>query len=160
MALKSQLVVQPFSEDQPAPLISYGLPYHEACRFHADSTWTCKRVYLLLSASLTKNSDVRKRLQKALGSKIVGERVGMKPHTLWSEVLEVVNDMRSCEADCIISIGAGSLTDAIKLIAWAVANGVHDENDLSKLADRYSPGYSSLKPPTIKNRAAVLEPSI
>lgn len=150
MALKSQLVVQPFSEDQPAPLISYGLPYHEACGFHVESTWRCKRVYLLLSASLTKNSDVRKRMQKVLGSKIVGERIGMKPHTLWSEVLEVVNDMRSREADCIISIGAGSLTDAIKLIAWAGVNGVHDENDLSKLADRDSPGYASLKPPTIK----------
>lgn len=151
MPSKSQLVTQPFSEGQPAPLVSYGLQYHEVCRYHIDSTWKSKRVYLLLSTSLTKKSDVRDRLQEALGSKIVGVRVGMKSHTFWSEVLEIVDDMRPLDVDCIVSVGAGSLTDAIKVIVWALANGVRNEDDLARLADRTSPEYASLKAPTIKS---------
>lgn len=153
MPSENQLVSQPFSENQPFPLLSYGLPYAEACRFHVETTWKSKRVYLLLSTSLTKNSDVRSHFQKALGNKIVGVRVGMKPHTFWSEILEIVNDMQHLGVDCIISAGAGSLTDAIKVIVWALANGVHNEDDLAKLADRNSPGYINLKPPTINSIA-------
>ena len=139
MAGASHLTTTPFSKQQPTPLISHGLPYHEACRLHVDSTWKCKRVYLLLSASLVRNTEVRDQFQTALGAKIVGCRIGMRPHTLWSEVLETVNEMRPLEVDCIISVGAGSLTDAIKLIVWALPNDVHNENDLAKLADRKSP---------------------
>lgn len=151
MPPESQLVTKPFAEDQAAPLVSYGLPYPEACCYHIDSSWNSKRVYLLLSASLAKNSDVRDRLQNALGHKVVGVRIGMKPHTLWSEIIEVLDDMRHLDIDCIISVGAGSLTDAIKVIAWALANEVRNEDDLAKLADRKSPGYADFKPPTIRS---------
>ncbi|KAJ9634982.1 hypothetical protein H2204_005937 [Knufia peltigerae] len=153
MASGNQLITKPFSEEQPAPLISYGLPYPEACQYHVESTLKCKRIFLLLSASLTKNSDVRERMKQALGDKVVGMRIGMKPHTFWSEVLEVVDDIRFLEVDCVISIGAGSLTDAVKVIVWALANGVRHEDDLAKLADRRSPGFDGLKSPTIKTIA-------
>ncbi|KAJ9615697.1 hypothetical protein H2200_001773 [Cladophialophora chaetospira] len=144
---------KPFFEGQPAPLISYGLPYPEACRYHVETTFRSDRVYLLLSNSLARNSNISDRFQKALGSKIVGTRVGMKAHTYWSEVLEVINDARALDIDCVITAGAGSLTDAAKVVVWALANGVRTENDLQKLADRNSPGYQSLKPPTIKHIA-------
>lgn len=153
MPTESQLVTKPFAEGQPAPLVSCGLPYAEACRHHIDSSWNSKRVYLLLSASLAENSDVRDRFQKALGNKVVGVRIGMKPHTLWSEILEVLDDMRPLDVDCIVSVGAGSLTDAIKVIAWALANEVRNEDDLAELADRKSSGYTDSKPPTIRSIA-------
>ncbi|KAK5047424.1 hypothetical protein LTR84_006520 [Exophiala bonariae] len=151
MLSPSQHVIEPFAESQPAPLVSYGLPYAQACRQFIDSYWNCKRVYLLISASLAEKSDVFNRLQKALGTKIVGARIGLKPHTLWSEILEVLDDMRPLDVDCIVSVGAGSLTDAIKVIAWALANGVCDEDDLAKLVACDSPGYADLKLPTIRS---------
>ena len=40
----------------------------------------------------------------------------MKPHTLWSEVLEVTQDALEKDADLLITLGAGSLTDAAKIV--------------------------------------------
>lgn len=71
-----------FIEDQPTPLISYGMSYIEACRFHIETTLNASRIYLLLLGSLARNTDVREKLEAALGNKIVGVRVGMRPHTL------------------------------------------------------------------------------
>ena len=52
-----------------------------------------------------------------MGAKAVGTRHGMTPHTLWSEVLEIVQDAKDVEADLLVTLGAGSLTDAAKIIA-------------------------------------------
>lgn len=149
----AQPTCKPFFEGQAAPIISYGLSYPDACRFHVESTFQSQRVYLLLSGSLVRNTNIRDRLQDALGSKIVGTRVGMKPHTYWSEVLEVINDAQPFEVNCIITVGAGSLTDAAKVIVWALANNFCTENDLQILADPKSPSYKDLKPPTINHIA-------
>jgi alcohol dehydrogenase class IV len=148
-----QPTVREFVEGQAAPLISYGLPYPEACRYHVESTFRCSRVFLLLSGSLAANTDIRGRFQQVLGDKIVGVRAGMKPHTLWSQVVEIVNDTRLLNIDLIITVGAGSLTDAAKVIVWALANDVRSEGDLAKLAHSNSSRYPDLKPPTVKHIA-------
>jgi alcohol dehydrogenase class IV len=41
----------------------------------------------------------------------------MQSHTLWSEVLEIVEDARNVQADLLLTLGAGSLTDGAKIIA-------------------------------------------
>jgi alcohol dehydrogenase class IV len=41
----------------------------------------------------------------------------MKPHTLWSEILEIVAEARSSKADLLLTLGAGSLTDAAKIVS-------------------------------------------
>lgn len=140
-------------EGQSAPLISHGIPFPESCLFHVQSTWKCERLYLLLSGSLVKNTNILDRLRQTLGTKIVGVRVGMRPHTYWLEVLEVVNDARPRDIDCIITVGAGSLTDAAKVIVWALANNVRSTEDLSALADRKSSRYNDLNPPMIRHIA-------
>jgi alcohol dehydrogenase class IV len=40
----------------------------------------------------------------------------MKPHTLWSEVLEIAVEARACEADVFLTIGGGTLTDGAKAV--------------------------------------------
>ena len=57
------------------------------------------------------------RLQNALGDKVVGVRRGMTPHTLWSEILEVTKAAVDADADLLVTLGAGSLTDGAKIIA-------------------------------------------
>lgn len=97
--------------------ISYGLPFQEACAKHVRKTFNASRVYIIASKSLATNTDAAESLVQALGSKVVGKRIGMTPHTLWSEILEVAKDARTVDADLIITLGAGSLTDASKIIA-------------------------------------------
>ena len=77
-------------------------------------------MYIISSASLAMNTEALVSLQLALGSKVVGTRVGMKPHTLWSEILQIVKQARDVQADLLVTLGAGSLTDGAKIVALVI----------------------------------------
>ena len=99
------------------PHISTGIPFPVACAHHITNTYHASKVYVIVSNSISKTENFS-NLQKALGDKIVGVRKGIKPHTPWDEILEVVKDIQERGADIIITLGAGSLTDGAKVIAW------------------------------------------
>lgn len=109
--------------DSP-PHISYGIPFHESCAKHVKDTFNAERVYIIASGSLSRQTDNIKKLDKALDGKVVGIRYGMTPHTLCSEVLEIIHDTRKAKADLIVTCGAGSLTDAAKIIALVMFSSV------------------------------------
>ena len=120
------------------PQVTYGLPFPEACRKHVDTLFKASRVYIICSASLAKSTEALVSLQSALGSKVVGTRIGMKPHTLWSEILEIVKEARDVKADLLITLGAGSLTDGAKIVALVgiipqAQNGFHSHLTTSRL---------------------------
>ncbi|KAN0101407.1 Dehydroquinate synthase-like protein [Hyaloscypha variabilis] len=127
-----ETLVQAFP-DKPTPRVSYGNPFADSCIKHINETFKASRVYLITSFSLTKNTSYTSFFQAALGSKLIKTRVGMTPHTLMSEVLEIVNDCRNLEIDCIVTLGGGSLSDGAKIISFALANNVHTKEDLYKL---------------------------
>ncbi|PMD29330.1 Dehydroquinate synthase-like protein [Hyaloscypha variabilis F] len=127
-----ETLVQAFP-DKPTPRVSYGNPFADSCIKHINETFKASRVYLIASFSLTKNTSYTSSLQAALGSKLVKTCVGMTPHTLMSEVLEIVDDCRNLEIDCIVTLGGGSLSDGAKIISFALANNVHTKEDLYKL---------------------------
>ena len=97
--------------------ISFGLRFPQACVKHVNKTFKASRIYIIASGSLSRDTNHARHLQDALGEKVVGIRNGMTPHTLWSEVLEIVRDAREANADLLVTLGAGSLTDAAKIIA-------------------------------------------
>ncbi|SMR57901.1 unnamed protein product [Zymoseptoria tritici ST99CH_3D1] len=133
------------------PHISYGLSFPETCLKHVTNTFSASRVYIIASASLSRNTDYVKRLQKALSNKVVGTRYGMKPHTLWSEILEVTKEAIDLNVDLLITLGAGSLTDGAKVIALAIANKAQTFSDLDTLhaGDDWTAQRHDLRPPTI-----------
>jgi alcohol dehydrogenase class IV len=110
-------IVRPAFDDVSGPHVSYNLPFDKAATKHVVETFAADRVYILASGSLCRNTKFVQQLQDALGRRVAGVRKGMTPHTLWSEVLEVVEDCRRVKADLLITIGGGSLTDAAKLVA-------------------------------------------
>jgi alcohol dehydrogenase class IV len=99
------------------PHISHGLPFPTACAKHVSKTFQASRVYIIASGSLSRNTNNLKQLRDALGSKVVGARIGMTPHTLWSEILEITKEAKEANADILVTLGAGSLTDGAKIIA-------------------------------------------
>ncbi|KAI1268475.1 putative Fe-containing alcohol dehydrogenase [Xylariaceae sp. FL1019] len=125
--------LHPAFPNQPTPLLSYGLPFTEAILKHTKSTHPSERSYVICSASLAKNTSHLDALKQALGPQMAGLRVGMRSHSHWSDILEVVQDARHCNADCIITLGAGSLTDAAKVISLALANSITTESELETL---------------------------
>ena len=111
-------IVRPaFAEVPDGPRLSYNLPFDKACLKHVKETFAAERVYILASGSLCRNTEYVQQLRTALGHRVAGSREGMTPHTLWSEVLEVAEDCRRLQADLIVTIGGGSLTDAAKIVA-------------------------------------------
>ncbi|KXT00230.1 hypothetical protein AC579_8539 [Pseudocercospora musae] len=126
------------------PHISYHLPFHIACKKHIAATFQASRVYLIASASLSRNTLHVKHLQDALGDKLVGTRHGMKPHTLWSEILSISAEASSLHADLLITLGGGSLTDGAKIISLAIANAAKTFEDLNSLHS--GPDWSRKRP--------------
>lgn len=171
--------VRPAFSGRDRPLLSYGLPFPDAAAKHVSETFSASRVYVIISGSLARNTDALDRLGTRLGAgKVVGVRRGMKSHTLWSEVLEIVDDVRRTDADLIVTLGGGSLTDGAKVVAFvcrplfspntphiypychtsinltkqlkALANNVHTATDLSSLSQGpQKRPISSIAPPTV-----------
>lgn len=104
--------------DEPRPLLSYGIPFPSAAARHVPGLFNASRVYIICSGSLARNTDSLEKLKSTLGEdKVVGVRIGMKSHTLWSEVFEIVQDAKQVGADLLLTLGAGSLTDGAKIVA-------------------------------------------
>ncbi|KAI3336359.1 putative Fe-containing alcohol dehydrogenase [Xylariaceae sp. AK1471] len=128
--------------NSPTPLLSYGLPFISSLLKHVDDTFHASKLYVVCSKSLAKNTSYLDDLKQQLGDKLVGTRVGMRSHSLWSEILEIVADVKRCEADCIVTLGAGSLIDAAKVVSYAIANSVSTPDELKSL----SVGSASKRP--------------
>lgn len=101
------------------PNVSYGRPFPEACAKHVHGTYHVSKVYIIASGSLSRDHpEALQTLIDALGrDNVVGVRKGMASHTLWSEVIQIANEARAAKADCLVTLGAGSITDGAKLIA-------------------------------------------
>jgi hypothetical protein len=148
MSSSQEILCQAFP-DKTTPQVSSGITHIESCLKHVNETFKASKVYFIASGSLTRNTTFTSDLQKALGPKLAKTQVGMTPHTMMSEVLEVVEDARNVEADCIVTLGGGGFSDAAKLISFisylslnppecsdqlqALANNVHNKSDLQKL---------------------------
>jgi alcohol dehydrogenase class IV len=142
--------LEPAFEDRAIPYLSFGNKYPSDCADHVENTVGASRVYIIASKSLATNTDALTRLQGTLGSKVVGTRIGMTPHTLWSEILEIINTARPLNPDCIVTLGAGSITDGSKIIAWALANNISTQSDLETMWTASPTLNKSLNPPTIR----------
>lgn len=101
------------------PYISYGLPYHDACAKHIQDTFKASRIYIVASRTLSVTTDKLSKLVTAIGKdKVVGTREGITPHTPWSEILQITQECRQANADCVVTLGAGSITDGCKLVVF------------------------------------------
>ncbi|KAI1768973.1 putative Fe-containing alcohol dehydrogenase [Hypoxylon sp. FL1150] len=136
----------PAFADRERPLLSYGIRFSESVLKHADATFHASRIYVIFSGSLVRNTEYPDELKETLGNKIAGVRVGMKSHSLWSEILQVVADAKKCDADLIVTLGAGSLTDAAKIVSFALANDVSTPENLDTLCPTSPRRRDEIKP--------------
>jgi alcohol dehydrogenase class IV len=112
--------IERFDPDKEFPIITHGLPYPEACAKHLVTTLNRLKPFLVISESLSKTTDVVERLKSTLNSdnvSIVGTRIGMRPHTYYSEVLQVMREVKESGADAIVTVGGGSLIDGAKAVS-------------------------------------------
>lgn len=70
------------------PLVSYGLPFPRLVANHVQRMG-CRRAFALVSGSVATKTPSYQQLKDGLGSLLVGERVGVKSHTYWDEVIDI-----------------------------------------------------------------------
>ncbi|KAI2628716.1 Dehydroquinate synthase-like protein [Hypoxylon sp. NC1633] len=128
---------------QPKPYISHGLTFERACAHHAENTFHASRIYVVVSRSISK-TEAFTALQTALGNKIIGVRYGILPHTPWEDVLTLTEDLKSKDPDLLITLGAGSISDGVKLARLFAANDVRDMRVVDELAVKCKPDLTDI----------------
>ena len=82
------------------------------------------RVFLMASGTLNRETDEIEKIRGALGSRYAGLFDRMPPHTPRQAVIEAAEAARNAEADLIVTVGGGSITDGAKAVQLCLANDI------------------------------------
>jgi alcohol dehydrogenase class IV len=114
------------------PFISHGLPFEKAVAHHAENTYGARRVFLVVSKSIGETDNFT-RLKTELGESVIGVHKGIRTHSPFEDVLAVAANLRETKPDLIVTLGAGSITDGVKVANLAAANGTLTPDELEDL---------------------------
>ena len=89
-----------------------------------------RRVYVLASATLAGSTDTIRRVREALGERCAGVCAKIGAHTPRIDVVAAANAARAAVADLLLGVGGGSITDAAKMVAICLGNGITDPAEL------------------------------
>jgi maleylacetate reductase len=112
--------------------VIHGKPAAEAVRAEIERIGA-KRVLLTTTRSLTNGRLVRD-VTSALGDRCVGRFDAIRAHSPREAVIAGAALAREVEADHLLAVGGGSVTDATKTMLVALWRGVRDVDTLSTLA--------------------------
>jgi maleylacetate reductase len=112
------------------------------------------RVFLMVSHSLNRNADEIDKVRRALGSRCAGSFDRMPPHTPRAAVIAATEAARAAEADLIVTIGGGSITDGAKAVQMCLANDIRSPEAIDRLRPMKGPdgvvGPPPINPPTVR----------
>lgn len=114
--------------------VIHGKPAAEAVRAEIERIGA-KRVLLLTTRSLT-NGRLIRDVTSALGDRCVGKFDAIRAHSPREAVIAGAELAREAEADHLLAVGGGSVTDATKVMLLALWRGIRDADALSALAPK------------------------
>jgi alcohol dehydrogenase class IV len=117
-----------------------------------------RRVFLMVSGTLNRETGEIANIRQALGNRCAALFDRMPPHTPRAAVIEATRQARAAEADLIVTIGGGSITDAAKAVRLCLANDVDRPEDLDALRPVKGPDGTFGPPPC--NRPAIRQISV
>ena len=82
------------------------------------------RAFLMVSGTLNRQTDEIAKIRQALGKRYAGLFDAMPAHTPREAVIAATKAARDADADLIVTIGGGSITDGAKAVQLCLANGV------------------------------------
>jgi maleylacetate reductase len=112
--------------------IVYGRPVAEALP-EALRAANLTSVALVTTRSLTKPGGLAEQVAPILGSACVGIFSQIQAHTPRSDVVRLAAFLRDRGVDGIVSIGGGSVCDAVKIARILLSNGVEDIQGMDRL---------------------------
>jgi maleylacetate reductase len=121
----------------PMESVVYGRPFAEALRNEVDRGGA-NAVFLLASGTLNRETDMVGQVRNALGNRLAGVHARIGAHTPRTDVVDAANAARAAGADLLLTLGGGSVTDAAKMVAFCLGNGVTDPAQLDDFRARVS----------------------
>ena len=103
--------------------VVFGHPAAQAIAAQMDRLGT-SRAFLMVSSTLNRQTDEIEKIRRAFGSRCVGTFDAMPPHTPRQAVIAATEQARAVNADIIITVGGGSITDGAKAVQLCLANDV------------------------------------
>jgi maleylacetate reductase len=91
------------------------------------------RAFLMVSSTLRRETDEITRIEAALGPHCAGIFDTMPQHTPREAVIAASEAARTAQADVIITIGGGSITDGAKAVQLCLANDVRSVDDIDRI---------------------------
>src|SRR6195952_2294717 len=82
------------------------------------------RAFLMVSGTLNRTTDEIEKICTRLGPRCVAIFDAMPPHTPREAVIAAAEQARSADADLIVTVGGGSITDGAKAVQLCLANNV------------------------------------
>jgi len=116
------------------------------------------RVFLMVSGTLNRETDEIEKIRKVLGERYAGTFDSMPPHTPRKAVIAAADQARELNADLIITLGGGSITDAAKGVQLCLANDVTTIEGMDKF--RSVPGPDGKPKPPSLNPSKIRQISI
>jgi maleylacetate reductase len=116
----------------PMDRVIYGIKLAEALEAevkHLDA----KAVYVMASGTLDRETDVVETVRQVLGNRLAGVCAKIGSHTPRVDVVAAANAARAANADLIVTVGGGSVTDAAKMVGLCLGNDVTEPEQLDRL---------------------------
>jgi maleylacetate reductase len=108
-----------------------------------------QRAFLMVSGTLNRQTDEIEKVRRELGPRCVGTFDAMPPHTPRAAVIAAAEQARTANADLIVTIGGGSITDGAKAVQLCLANDIRHADDIDRIrSGRGAP--PQLKAPTVR----------
>ena len=103
--------------------VVFGRPAAEAIVEQMDRL-RADRAFLMVSGTLNRQTDEIKKIRKALGVRCAAIFDTMPPHTPREAVIAAAAQARVANADLIVTVGGGSITDGAKAVQLCLANHI------------------------------------
>ena len=121
----------------PMESVIYGRPFAEAVKEQVEQSGATA-VFLLASGTLARETGLVGQVRDALGNRLAGIHARIGAHTPRTDVVEAANAARAAGADLLLTLGGGSVTDAAKMVAFCLGNGITDPAQLDDYRARVS----------------------
>ena len=103
--------------------VVFGRPAAEAIVAKMDRL-RASRAFLMVSGTLNRETFEIEKIREALGPRCVATFDAMPPHTPREAVIAASEQARAANADLIVTVGGGSITDGAKAVQLCLANNV------------------------------------
>jgi maleylacetate reductase len=112
--------------------VVFGTPAASAIPAQLDRVGA-RRAFLMVSGTLNRDTDEIEKIRTNLGARCVATFDAMPPHTPREAVIAAAEQARSHDADLIVTVGGGSITDGAKAVQLCLANDIRTVADIDRI---------------------------